>query len=106
MRIAFSISAALLLAVIGLQPAQAQSARELLNQAIAADDPGNDSAGRWVAQDFIAMGVALALAGDLPSALRSQRQGLAILEAGPRTDFGSRPPTLYSLPFQLTAPRW
>lgn len=52
-----------------------------LNRAIAADDPNNDAAGRWVAQDLIVMGVALAMKGDLTGAIRSQREGVAIFES-------------------------
>src|SRR6185503_15180442 len=37
-------------------------------------------ADRWVAQDLISMGTALALAGDLRGAIHNQKQGLAILE--------------------------
>jgi tetratricopeptide (TPR) repeat protein len=52
-----------------------------LNKAIASDDPNNESADRWVAQDHINIGFALALAGDLRGALRSHQQGLAMFEA-------------------------
>jgi tetratricopeptide (TPR) repeat protein len=52
-----------------------------LNKAISADDPNNESADRWVAQDYMNIGFALALAGDHKSALRSHQQGLAMFDA-------------------------